>query len=158
MTMVLKGKLDAIPEDVSGYTNGDLIIVGNQEYVFFDTMFVKYGAVASELYELEPCPFCGGEATTSHGSNAAGQFFFVSCEECGCRTRDFYKWFDSENYEIKAVEAWNTRKPIDEIVEQLEELRKPIPNDYGEDIGGYLDFDKAIKIVRGGGSDESQSR
>lgn len=37
------GVKDAVPEDVSGYVNGDVIIVGNKEYVFNGTAFVEFG-------------------------------------------------------------------------------------------------------------------
>lgn len=52
---------------------------------------------------------------------------------------------------VEMIDCQPTAYDIDKVVEQLEALRKPIPNDYGEDIGGYLDFDKTIKIVKGGG-------
>ena len=105
--------------------------------------------------ELKPCPFCGGEATTSHGFNTAGQYFFISCEECGCRTRDFYKWYDGENYEIKAVEAWNTRKPIDEIVEQLENLKQHENENHA--YATVWGIQQSIEIVKGNYSEKPNS-
>ena len=60
--------------------------------------------------ELKPCPFCGGKATTSHGVAVTTEhFFFVSCEKCHSRTGNAYKWQYGENYEQKAIEAWNRR-------------------------------------------------
>ena len=41
--MHFEGVKDAIPEDVSGYENGDVIIVGEKEYVFSDGAFVELG-------------------------------------------------------------------------------------------------------------------
>ena len=62
------------------------------------------------MEELKPCPFCGGEASTSHGSNiTGGKYFFVSCEACNCRTSDFYEWYFGGAYEREAIEAWNRR-------------------------------------------------
>ena len=41
--MHFEGVKDAIPEDVSGYESGDVIIVGEKEYVFSDGAFVELG-------------------------------------------------------------------------------------------------------------------
>lgn len=41
--MHFEGVKDALPEDVSDYENGDVIIVGNKEYVFNGTAFVEFG-------------------------------------------------------------------------------------------------------------------
>ena len=41
--MHFEGVKDAIPEDVTGYEAGDVIIVGNKEYVFNDGAFVEFG-------------------------------------------------------------------------------------------------------------------
>jgi Lar family restriction alleviation protein len=59
--------------------------------------------------KLLPCPFCGGEA------NVIGyKTFYAQCTECGVAT-GFYNTIEQTN------EAWNTRKPMERIVEQLEE-------------------------------------
>ena len=127
--------------------------------------------------KLKPCPFCGGEATTSHGvdDDTLEQFFFVSCEYCGSRTRKFHRYRYGEEYERKAIEAWNRREPIDKIVEQLEE-QKDKHEKLGIEASKLCTFerlearpivfdekmchekavevlDKAIEIVKGG-SDE----
>ena len=46
--MHFKGVENAIPEDVSGYADGDVIIVGDKEYVFNDGSFVEFGDVSAE--------------------------------------------------------------------------------------------------------------
>lgn len=62
------------------------------------------------MVELNPCPFCGGKATTSHGvAVSTNRFFFVSCENCGCRTKNFFEWHYGEQFEKMAVKAWNKR-------------------------------------------------
>ena len=53
------------------------------------------------------CPFCGGEALLRG-------FFFVQCIKCGVSTLTYLT-------EIDAIKAWNTRKPMQNIVERLEE-------------------------------------
>ena len=57
--------------------------------------------------KLKKCPFCGGEATIC-------SFFFVQCSKCGLSTLTYLT-------ESEAIEAWNTRKPMDRIMERLEE-------------------------------------
>lgn len=65
--------------------------------------------------ELLNCPFCGGEAEL----NLIGDFRFihcfkVTCKECGCTQ-------DISISDEEVVEAWNTRIPMQNIVERLEE-------------------------------------
>lgn len=46
--MHFKGVETALPEDVSGYADGDVIIVGDKEYVFNSGAFVEFGDVSAE--------------------------------------------------------------------------------------------------------------
>ena len=46
--MHFEGVKDAIPEDVIGYENGDVIIVGDKEYVFNNGAFVEFGDVNAQ--------------------------------------------------------------------------------------------------------------
>ena len=58
--------------------------------------------------KLKPCPFCGGEATTSHGvAGMSGRYCFVSCEKCQSKTRRFFVW--NNEAEQDAIKVWNTR-------------------------------------------------
>lgn len=50
--------------------------------------------------------------------------------------------------EQPTVEAIPKEK-LDEIVERLEEIKQPIPNDWGENVGSTIDSDRAIEIVKG---------
>ena len=63
--------------------------------------------------KLLPCPFCGGEAEYVE----IREIFisrFVTCKKCGIETkRNFLKRKD-------AIKSWNKRKPMKNIVEQLE--------------------------------------
>lgn len=66
--------------------------------------------------KLLPCPFCGGEAKYIEDKD----FFvsrFVTCTKCGIETRRNYLRKDL------AINAWNTRKPMERIIERLEERR-----------------------------------
>lgn len=85
--------------------------------------------------KLLPCPFCGGEAKVS---NLNFNQYLIFCKDCWAETKP------TTGFE-NTITKWNTRKPMQEIVEKLEdemmELRK---------AGCYLSahqFKKAIDIV-----------
>jgi Lar family restriction alleviation protein len=77
--------------------------------------------------ELKPCPFCGGEASTStHETESLWShnivtYTEVGCDECGVS-------FSSEpGFEVEAPQLWNTRTNsqdalIAELVEALQEV------------------------------------
>ena len=104
--------------------------------------------------KLLPCPFCGGEAKYIEDKD----FFisrFVTCTKCGIETRRNYLRKDY------AIKDWNTRKPMERIVEQLEEelelaekqkeecTFKGLP--YYDRTEGYIvATSNAIEIVKGG--------
>ena len=62
----------------------------------------------SKKESLLRCPFCGGEAKICG-------YYFIQCTKCGTST------LTHTNRE-EAIESWNTRKPMQEIVEKLEEM------------------------------------
>jgi Lar family restriction alleviation protein len=69
--------------------------------------------------KLLPCPFCGGKAKVirrKKSSNDDGFLFEVSvkCEVCDSESR---RCLEDEN---KAIMIWNTRKPMERIIEKLE--------------------------------------
>ena len=76
--------------------------------------------------ELLPCPFCGWDASTSHGVEGRMRlYFFVACDRCHCRTKKFFKWTYGEEYEQEAIKAWNTRTPKESEEGRMnEELQK----------------------------------
>lgn len=79
--------------------------------------------------KLLPCPFCGGEARLmyydSEGDGTPScinydeelevSHAFVHCYNCDT---DFFHHSDSAK---KVLDMWNTRKPMERIVERLEE-------------------------------------
>jgi len=103
--------------------------------------------------ELKPCPFCGGEAILKTGfaqyEDVVTLKYEIVCNMCGCK-------IERLGLEEYAINAWNTRKPIDNIVEQLEKCSWCTPPTYDED--GYcnddsetvVDLETAIEIVKGG--------
>lgn len=100
---------------------------------------------------LKPCPFCGGEATF------IGNTRTIKCKCCGGA-------FVCTNPIITALEvaaAWNTRKPMERIVERLEQRKNFYETRMGEGIsrdledwGSVKSYEDAIDIVKAGGVDE----
>lgn len=91
--------------------------------------------ILGEDQELTPCPFCGGpgrkECRESDMDLSPGGWwsvvqpkqviFFVECGDCGCYTAEFTS-------EDAAVEAWNRRPQIDQVMgETLIEDTDPRP-------------------------------
>ena len=83
--------------------------------------------------KLLPCPFCGGEAefvrdTERKDIFQSSDYVYVRCKECHAQTSKIYysAEFHKLDEEYVLVEkAWNTRKPMQEIVERLEEELVP---------------------------------
>jgi hypothetical protein len=48
-------------------------------------------------YEIEPCPFCKGEAKLNSGT-----YHSIMCKNCGCECDGF-------ETALEAIEHWNTR-------------------------------------------------
>lgn len=66
--------------------------------------------------KLKPCPFCGGEKIETVEFEVAGtDSTYVVCVNCGSCTKLHYQ-------KEQAIEAWNRRTPLEDIVEQLEGL------------------------------------
>ena len=65
--------------------------------------------------KLLPCPFCGGEAEYCKG-DWIGKEYWVKCTKCSCKTSL------SNNYK-KPIDEWNTRKPMERIIEKLEDKK-----------------------------------
>ena len=101
--------------------------------------------------KLLSCPFCGGEAKICDEDFLKGRF--VYCTECGIQTQLYV----TGNTIEKAVSDWNTRKPMERIVERLEE--KIVKPSYDCVYGYSMDnvrnaiYQKAIDIVRAGGKE-----
>lgn len=106
--------------------------------------------------KLLPCPFCGGEAEYSehHEDNGGVEIYYreyhyymVSCSKCGLTMAS---QVDKEG----VVRKWNTRKPMQEIVERLEEAKVCIVDDYTEEYEDMVFLEEAIEIIEEvGGTD-----
>ena len=109
--------------------------------------------------KLLPCPFCGGKAEireidydpewyqTYNDPDSGGDapVYVISCKSCEAGIK--YKYKESE-----AIQAWNTRKPIKDMVGQLTERMEEVADYVDDDIflGEHRAFKAAIDIVRGG--------
>lgn len=91
------------------------------------------------MSELKCCPFCGGEAEMLNYSPTE---WLVHCIECDGMVE---KWRKTKQ---EAIEQWNCRTPMANIVEQLEcEKSKSIyDSDSAIDVKGA--YTKAINIVK----------
>lgn len=103
--------------------------------------------------KLLPCPFCGGEAfvdTHKFWDVEAKDFtvktYGVRCYECQAGTMQYFRT------EEDAIKQWNTRKPMEQIVEQLESEKEAT---YNRCIKGMYDamFKDFIGIVSNGGKE-----
>lgn len=101
------------------------------------------------MNELKKCPFCGGEARWWDTEDEKYPYQ-IYCTHCYCGT-------DKMAHEEYAIERWNTRKPSEEVVARLEELRmRAVENDCSiaeawECYSYYCEtcyMDKAIEIVK----------
>ena len=67
------------------------------------------------MSEIKRCPFCGGEAKIDcYLYFDEFDDWFIRCTSCFCRTRTF-------KTKKSAILTWNNRKPMERIVERLEE-------------------------------------
>jgi hypothetical protein len=127
--------------------------------------------------KLKPCPCCGDETKLiKYYETCDGRGDKMPEIRCKCGLKmtltsdEFYKLRDDFNYvggyyssnkefwngmHQRLIDKWNTRKPIDRIVEQLEETAECYKKSYykhydDEDSGRWAGMEIAIEIVKGG--------
>lgn len=97
--------------------------------------------------KLLPCPFCGGKIKLDEDD-----FYMFCCDTCGAGITFAHELEDGAAEDCtkeESIERYNTRKPMDRIVEQLEEqqnINRRINHDDIINIG----LDQAIMIVKSG--------
>lgn len=69
------------------------------------------------MSELKCCPFCGGKPVLLKHNDE--DYYKVFCECCGAR-----QWTFANRTDRDAIRNWNTRTPMDNIVEKLEKESK----------------------------------
>ena len=93
---------------------------------------------------LKSCPFCSGEAEKEWGIPS---IYWVRCTECGAEGGQYPSLKE-------AIEAWNTRKPMDRIVEQLKaELYRGMESLEPVRVAFNFGINRAIEIVKAGGKE-----
>ena len=125
--------------------------------------------------KLKPCPFCGDEARIKDGMRTDGNIIYktkcVQCVGCGAKTQEKIScgYYSLHFTDEEAIEAWNRRKPLEEIVEQLEKYKELECDDIDDDIdeevedaeelyelgrsqGKFEAYLNAIEIVKKGGA------
>lgn len=98
--------------------------------------------------KLLPCPFCGGEAEL-YQHYPYMQRRVVSAVHCKKCRANSGTWGRKD----KAIETWNTRKPMERILEQLEETVAKRIAWIGMKDSWCDAIEKAIDIVRNGGKE-----
>ena len=77
------------------------------------------------MNELKKCPFCGGEVRfVKTGCSSRGKIGHLYCD--GCKETFFKN--DKWHTESELCEIWNNRKPIERVIERLEERIKILDN------------------------------
>ena len=95
--------------------------------------------------KLLPCPFCGDKAELFEDEPRQ---FYVGCTNPDCKVEAFLPF--SKTREI-AIEHWNVRKPMEQIVERLEdEIEDEVWRGYEERVIEKSTLYGAIEIVKGG--------
>lgn len=100
------------------------------------------------MEQLKKCPFCGSEATWDFLNGYKTMGWSIVCIQC--RSRCGYHATKEE-----AITAWNTRKPMEQIVDRLEETKgkdivfcPPRANNKTAMLGQRIGLDRAIEIVK----------
>ena len=89
------------------------------------------------MSELKRCPFCGGEF------EVVGKGHYFAHKTNGCILQ--HLCFETDDEE--AIEAWNTRKPIEKVLERLEERKKNSLKSC-ETMSNSVVFSEAIEIIK----------
>lgn len=101
--------------------------------------------------KIKSCPFCGGDnvGIWENRAPASKDFrYYANCYDCHIS-------LGFEKTKEEAIEKWNTRKPMDRIVEQLEkELYRGMEGLEPVKVSFNFGINTAIEIVKAGGKNE----
>ena len=118
--------------------------------------------------KILPCPFCGEKAKTFHipendeeemKNHPKWKWKHPGMWVIGCDT--YYMCMGDINHyamifetEEDAIKTWNTRKSVENVVEQLGNVAFERYNTDGMGGEKVVNLDDAIEIVKGGGADD----
>ena len=96
--------------------------------------------------KLLPCPFCGGDNLGFYHNHLFRDGYEVRCYDC-------HFGLQESRTKEEAIKQWNTRKPMERIVERVEEARQKyqrLLKEQGEkeDEAINILFRGMIKIVK----------
>ena len=109
--------------------------------------------------KLLPCPFCGGEVEIKQKHDIFEDTYeaYIQCKCCMARTESVDTtcsssdgFVNGNNLLMCLIKLWNTRKPMERIMEQFEKEREKGFYDHDSVIGEKNVWTKAIEIVKGG--------
>ncbi len=91
--------------------------------------------------KLLPCPFCGSDKVGFWDTEDEEHPYQIVCLGCfngtdECITKDV------------AIKKWNTRKPMERIIERLEEKKRSDGTESDREWGKYIGYVDSIKIVK----------
>lgn len=109
--MHFRGVVTALPEDVNGYAEGDVIIVGEKEYVFNGTEFKEFGDVSAEGKRISTLET---EMDTVEADVAKAQ------TDIAANTSDIAKKADKTDVDAKVVSLESTDSALDTRVKAIE--------------------------------------
>ena len=105
----------------------------------------KKQAISDKMSDkrLLPCPFCGGEAILDRED--------IFCDNChlSMTIHTRVQNGEAETYEearAQAIEQWNTRKPVEAVLDRMEEEYVEVNTD--DDMWWNRAIDKAVKIIK----------
>ena len=118
------------------------------------------------MNEIKKCPFCGGEVKLMA---IAGEPFpptyeveldkitsdsddicYIHCPTCGV---NWHKEVRIESFPLDTIKAWNTRKPLERVIERLEEQEEECKKYWDEfddedAFGGMNAYMNSIAIIK----------
>lgn len=94
---------------------------------------------------LKKCPFCGWEVDVKEQTRFCNdKMYYVECRNNLCATMPSTEFCSSEE---EAIKSWNTRTPLERVVERLEKEKSNLTT-WAEDEAYKLAINKAIEIIK----------
>lgn len=97
--------------------------------------------------KLKSCPFCSNEAELEKSYDGLDERWRVICPKCFCKTTTFAN-------KKSAIITWNTRKPIERIIERINQLGWIFGKYYSNKMSvefvskKSVPLDESIKIIK----------